>query len=112
MAELHLHHPDYDPNKLLDAIIERLQVNTDVELARVLDVLPPLISKIRHRRLGVGATMLIAMHEVSGLSIKELRMLMGDRRAHFCSIQMQGKKKGPPKRSDHAEKEGVKKPCG
>ena len=98
MTDLHLHHPDYNPNKLLDALIDHLKLETDAELAQVLGVLPPAISKIRHRCYGIGPILLISMHEESGLSIKELRALMGDRRVHFYSIQMQGKKKGPPKR--------------
>ncbi|MGJ9418760.1 hypothetical protein ACHAC9_13480 [Massilia sp. CMS3.1] len=36
-----------------------------------------------HRRLAVDASLLIRMHEVSGLSIRDLRYLMGDRRAKF-----------------------------
>ena len=70
----------YNPNNLLDALIERMNLKNDAALSRVLEVQPPVISKIRHRRLPVGASLLIRMHEESGLSIKELRELMGDRR--------------------------------
>lgn len=69
----------FDPNHLLDILRSRLHLKNDAELSRVLEVAPPVISKIRHRRLPVGASMLIRMHEVSELSIKELRLLMGDR---------------------------------
>lgn len=70
----------YDPNRLLDALIERLNLKNDAALARKLEVAPPVISKIRHGRLPVGASMLIRMHEETNLNIKELRELMGDRR--------------------------------
>jgi hypothetical protein len=70
----------YDPNRLLDSLIERLKLKNDAGLCRALEVAPPLISKIRHRRLPVGSSLLIRMHEISDLSIKELRTLMGDRR--------------------------------
>lgn len=73
----------YDPNKLLDALIEKLSLKNDAALSRVLEVAPPVISKIRHRRLPVGASLLIRMHEESGLSIRELRALMGDQRGKF-----------------------------
>jgi hypothetical protein len=73
----------YDPNKLLDAIIVRLGLKNDAALSRALEVAPPVISKIRHRRLPVGASLLIRMHEVSELSIRELRQLMGDQRGKF-----------------------------
>ena len=71
---------DYDPNKLLDTLIEKLQLKNDAALSRKLEVAPPVISKIRHRRLPVGASLLVRMHEVSELGIRELRDLMGDRR--------------------------------
>ena len=70
----------YDPNNLLDSLIERLNLKNDAALSRALEVAPPVISKIRHLRLPVGASLLIRMHEVSDLTIRELRTLMGDRR--------------------------------
>lgn len=72
-----------DANDLLDALIKRLNLKNDAALCRALEVAPPMISKIRHKRLPVGASMLIRMHEVSGLSIKELRELMGDVNPRF-----------------------------
>jgi len=70
----------YDPNNLLDSLLNRLRLKNDAALSRALEVAPPVISKIRHGRLPVGASMLIRMHEVSALSIRDLRDLMGDRR--------------------------------
>jgi hypothetical protein len=67
---------NYDPNKVLDAIIDKLQLKNDAALSRALDVAPPVISKIRHQTLPIGATILLRMHEVSDLSIRELRSLM------------------------------------
>ncbi|CUI07991.1 hypothetical protein LXA47_20730 [Massilia sp. P8910] len=67
----------YDPNKVLDAIIERLQLKNDAALSRALEVAPPVISKIRHRTLPIGATILLRMHEISDFSIRELRAMMG-----------------------------------
>jgi len=78
-----LERSEYDPNHLLDSLIERLALKNDAALSRSLEVAPPVISKIRHRKLPVGASLLIRMHEVSDLSIKELRNLMGDRREKF-----------------------------
>lgn len=71
---------DYDPNRLLDALLSTLALKNDAALSRLLEVEAPTISKIRHHRLRVGAGMLLRMHEVSALSIAELRTLMGDRR--------------------------------
>jgi hypothetical protein len=85
----------YDPNNLLESLIERLNLKNDAALSRALEVAPPLISKIRHRRLPVGASLLIRMHEVSKLSIRDLRELMGDRRNKFRISDKQFKPKAP-----------------
>lgn len=66
----------YDPNRVLDAIINKLKLKNDAALSRVLEVAPPVISKIRHNTLPIGATILLRMHEVSDFSIRELRALM------------------------------------
>jgi hypothetical protein len=83
----------YDPNNLLDSLIEKLHLKNDAALSRALEVAPPVISKIRHRRLPVGASLLIRMHEVSDLSIRDLRVLMGDRREKFRISDKQFKPK-------------------
>lgn len=83
----------YDPNNLLETLIQKLNLKNDAALSRALEVAPPLISKIRHRRLPVGASLLIRMHEVSQLSIKDLRELMGDRRTKFRISDKQFKPK-------------------
>ena len=73
----------YDPDQLLASLIGKLNLKNDAALSRALEVSPPVISKIRHRRLPVTASLLIRMHEVSALTISELRGLMGDRRGKF-----------------------------
>ncbi|WP_151446058.1 helix-turn-helix domain-containing protein [Lacisediminimonas profundi] len=92
----------YDPDNLLGSLIGRLRLKNDAALSRALEVAPPVISKIRHRRLPVGASLLIRMHEVSNLSIEELRELMGDRRGKFRISDKQFKPKlaGPGARAD------------
>ena len=73
----------YNPDNLLNSLIQKLAIKNDAALSRALEVAPPVISKIRHRRLPVGASLLIRMHEVANLSIAELRALMGDRRTKY-----------------------------
>jgi plasmid maintenance system antidote protein VapI len=89
----------YDPNRLIDALIETMNLKNDAALARLLEVAPPVISKIRHRRLPVGASLLIRMHEATDMSIRELRDLMGDRRKKYRLSDAQGK----PKPSENHE---------
>jgi hypothetical protein len=66
----------YDPNRVLDAIIQKTGLKNDAALSRALEVAPPVISKIRHNTLPIGATILLRMHEISDYSIRELRSLM------------------------------------
>ena len=75
----------YDPNRLLDKLKEILNLDSDVALSQVLDVPPPLISQIRHRGYPVGPSILIRMHDVTKLSVQELRDIMGDRRKKIRS---------------------------
>lgn len=83
----------YNPNHLLDTLRERMKLKNDAALSRALEVAPPVISKIRHRTLPVGASLLIRMHEVTQMSIRELRDLMGDRRTKYRLSDAQGKPK-------------------
>lgn len=73
----------YDPDHLLDSLRKNMGLKNDAALSSALSVAPPVISKIRHHRLPVSGAILIRMHEVTKLSISELRMLMGDRRKKF-----------------------------
>lgn len=91
----------YDPNRLLDSLIQKLGLKNDAALSRVLEVRPPVISKIRHRTLPVGASLLIRMHEVTDLSIRDLRELMGDRRRRMRISDIDGK----PRKSEEDDGE-------
>ncbi len=82
--ETHTSKPErYDPNNLLTGMIKVLKLKNDAALSRTLEVAPPVISKIRHGKLPVGASLLIRMQEISNMSIRELRKMMGDRRNKF-----------------------------
>ena len=71
------------PRDLLDALIKHFDIKNDAALARVLELSPPMISKLRSRVLPMSAFVLIRMHEVSGISIVGLRRMMGDHRRKF-----------------------------
>jgi len=106
-----LNSPDYDPNQLLGALIEKLHLKNDAALSRALEVAPPVISKIRHRRLPVGASLLIRMHEVCDLSIADLRELMGDRRGKFRISDKQFKPKAVHTASHAVTSHGASHPA-
>lgn len=61
--------------KLLNAVMVKLGLKNDTALAIALEVAPPVISKIRHGRLPIGATILIRMHEVTDIAIRELKAI-------------------------------------
>jgi len=81
----------YDPNHLFDALLKKLHLKSDRALSRALGVAPPVISKMRHHRLPIGASLLIRMHEISDLTIAELRAMMGDHREKFHMNDKQSK---------------------
>ena len=83
----------YNPNHLLNILRGNMQLRNDAALSRMLEVAPPMISKIRHGHLPVGASLLIRMHEVTGMSIRDLRDLMGDRRNKYRLSDAQGRPK-------------------
>jgi plasmid maintenance system antidote protein VapI len=83
----------YNPNRLLDSLLQSMQLKNDAALSRMLEVAPPVISKIRHQRLPVSASVLMRMHEVTNMSIGDLRFLMGDRRTKYRLSDAQGKPK-------------------
>ena len=84
-TRLNNQHPqlNYDPGYLLDTVTRHLGLKNDAALARHLEVAPPVISKTRNGKLAVGASLLLRLHEVTDISIKDLRALMGDNRASF-----------------------------
>lgn len=75
------HFSSYDPNKLLNALIARLGLRSDGALSHQLKVARGVISDIRSGRRQIGGSMLLWMHEATGISVEELRALLGDRRA-------------------------------
>ncbi|HEV2610152.1 MAG TPA: hypothetical protein VGU61_07780 [Noviherbaspirillum sp.] len=77
----------YNPDRLLDTLVEKLDVDNDTELARKLKVARPILEMIRRRELGVSASMLMWMHEASGMAIRDLRTLLGDRRGRYRPLR-------------------------
>lgn len=67
----------YNANGLIDAMIDKHDLKNDAALARLLKVAPPVISKIRHNGLPVGATFILKCHEIAGLSVENVRSFIG-----------------------------------
>jgi len=64
-------------NDFLDLMIEKLRLKNDAALSRALEQAPPVISKIRHGRLGIGDTLTIGCHELTEMPIREIKALLG-----------------------------------
>lgn len=65
-----------DPNPLLDLVKKELLLKNDAALCRTLQCAPPIISKIRNRKLPISSWLLISMHEETGISIRDLKNLV------------------------------------
>lgn len=62
--------------KLLDTIKEEQGLDSDAALGRLLDVHPPVISKIRQGKEKVGATLILRIYDKCGMSIERIRCLL------------------------------------
>lgn len=60
-------------NTLFDVAAEKIGAKNDRRLAMALGMDQPVISKIRHGRLDVGATLVVALNEITGMEIKEIK---------------------------------------
>ena len=60
---------------LLDHLIELLKLKNDAALARALEFEPTVISKLRTGKLPLGATAILRMHEVSNMSIADIKYM-------------------------------------
>src|SRR4051812_1991397 len=70
----------YDPGLLLNAIMDRMHLTEDAELAHRLRIDGRVLGQIRERRLQISGSMLMQMQEATGITIAELRQILGDRR--------------------------------
>jgi hypothetical protein len=67
-----------NPPRLIERLRDMKQLRSDAQLCRVLQVPPPMISKIRTGRINISAGLLIRIHEVFQLPIPELRRMIAE----------------------------------
>lgn len=83
LTQHHLEDANYDPAKLLDALIDELLMElpqkkrNDAALSRALLLPPPVVSKIRNKKFPVTDAILVRIYDVTGWSIDKSRELMG-----------------------------------
>lgn len=64
------------PHPLLDTIKEMMSIKSDAKIGKLLGIASPVISKIRNRRLEVGATFILVVHDTCGMEIKNIKVLI------------------------------------
>lgn len=64
---------------LLDDILQAVGIKNDAHLSRLVEMSPPVISKLRNGRMPIGPSMLIALNEISGRDIKDMKRHLGMR---------------------------------
>jgi len=73
----------YNPNHMLDALIEKMGLENDAAFAQRIKLARPIVAMLREGRMSISASMMMWFHEASGISMKELRQLIGDRRLKY-----------------------------
>ncbi len=73
----------YSPDHFLNRLLTRLHLKNDAALARVLEVTPAVVSRVRNKKAPVSANLLLTIHDLSEIAIPELRRMMGDSRKLF-----------------------------
>lgn len=63
-------------HKLLDACMKLAGVKTDKALGDKIGVASTVMSRIRHKKLPVTPTTILAIHEKLGMSVPEIRELI------------------------------------
>jgi hypothetical protein len=81
---------------MLDHLIQQMQIGGDAELANVLGVQQGLLRQIRRRQQRVGAELLIRINDMTGIEIRELRIVMGDRRKRTRLSRVDGIQRASP----------------
>lgn len=70
---------EYNPSGLLDAVISKHGLKNDAALSRMFEIAPPLVSKVRNKRMPVGSTLILKCIEIGGMTAPEVRAYIGGR---------------------------------
>jgi DNA-binding transcriptional regulator YdaS (Cro superfamily) len=80
----------YDPDRLLNIFMQRCSIHGDKALAKRLGFAPQVLEGLRSGRIPVAPWMLRSISEAGGLSVEEVRELLGDRRSKARPTVMLG----------------------
>lgn len=68
---------DYHPKALIDHVKQVLGVKRDYELVKFVGFNASVISKVRNKRKLLSDELLLALHDATGIPIKEMKQMMG-----------------------------------
>lgn len=92
-----LQNENYDPIAFIGWLVRDVyHVKTDAQLAQRLEVAPSHISKIRSRKMRVPSSMLVVIHEDTGLHVRDLRARMWKVQINGVRVYISGPMSGLP----------------
>lgn len=62
--------------KLLDHLKENFGMKNDADIARTLNIAPPIVSRIRNGKSNVSAEIILRIHEAFEMPIKDIKALL------------------------------------
>jgi plasmid maintenance system antidote protein VapI len=62
-------------NALIDYLLERFTLGTDAELARLMKLQPPTISKMRHGKMSLTPSFILKVHDTFDIPVKEIKKI-------------------------------------
>lgn len=68
--------PSYRPVQFLNWLVLHLELKNDSALSKKIGIPRPLISKIRNRKMPIGPSFILRVHEVADIPVKEMRKRM------------------------------------
>jgi plasmid maintenance system antidote protein VapI len=62
-------------NALIDYLLKRFTLGTDAELARMMELQPPTISKMRHGKMSLTPSFILKVHDTFDIPVKEIKQI-------------------------------------
>jgi hypothetical protein len=76
-------YPAYSPSDLIDHLKALYNLKNDLSFSKTFGFSPAHISKLRHKKTIVSPHFLLRIHDVSQISISDLKKMMKDNRKFF-----------------------------
>jgi len=68
----------FEKHALLDYLLDHLNLKNDKQLANYFKYGPPVISKIRHRKMAISSSVILLIHEKLDIPVIEIRRLINE----------------------------------